>query len=168
MTLQGVSGTLTHSATLSLTVAAPTPDFQLFAGPTTLNLSTTANQKLTIALIPMNGFNGAATVTLSGLPTGVSLENPPLPLAANIPQTLWLNPANGPGTATAGQTPITITATSGTITHTAQVNLVITTPASDTTPSIFAGSNPGNLVDIPGLLLTPGTYTVLHHVRWLK
>ncbi len=159
VTLQGISGTLTHSATLSLIVAAPAPDFQLFAGPSTLNLSTTANQELTIALIPMNGFNGAATVTVSGLPTGVSLENPPLPLVANIPQMLWLNPANGPGTATAGQTPITITATSGTVTHTAQVNLVVTTPTSDFDPSLFAGSNPGNAAPIPGLLLTPGTYT---------
>jgi hypothetical protein len=159
VTLQGVSGTLTHSAPLSLIAAAPAPDFQLFAGPSTLNLSTTANQELTIALIPMNGFNDAATVTVSGLPTGVSLENPPLPLVANIPQTIWLNPANGPGTATAGQTPITITATNGTITHTAQVNLVVTTPTSDFTPDFFAGSNPGNATPIPGLLLTPGTYT---------
>lgn len=159
LTLQGVSGTLTHSSTLSLIVAAPTPDFQLFAGPSTLNLSTTGNQELTIALVPINGFNGAATVTVSGLPTGVSLENPPLPLVANIPQTLWLNPANGPGTATAGQTPITITATSGTVTHTAQVNLVVTTPTLDFTPDLFAGSDPGNATPIPGLLLTPGTYT---------
>jgi hypothetical protein len=159
VTLQGVSGTLTHSATFSLIVAAPAPDFQLFAGPSTFNLSTIADGELTIALIPMNGFNAAATVTVSGLPTGVSLENPPLPLVANIPQRLWLNAANGPGTATAGQTPITITATSGTVTHTAQVNLVITTPTLDFGPTLFAGSNPGNATPIPGLLLTPGTYT---------
>jgi hypothetical protein len=99
VTLQGVSGTLTHSATLSLIVAAPAPDFQLFAGPSTLNLSTIADQALTIALIPINGFSGAATVTVSGLPTGVSLMNPPWPLVANIPQTLWLYA----GTATAGR-----------------------------------------------------------------
>jgi hypothetical protein len=156
VTLQGVSGTLTHSATLSLIVAAPAPDFQLFAGPSTLNLSTIRGQYLTIALIPINGFNGAATVTVSGLPTGVSLGNPPLPLVANIPQTIWLDPVDGSVTAKAGQTAITITATSGTVTHTAQVNLVITTPASDVIPRFYAGSNPAI---IPGLLLTPGTYT---------
>ena len=159
LTLQGVSGTVTHSATLSLIVAAPAPDFQLFAGPSTLNLSTTGDQEITIALIPANGFNGAATVTVSGLPAGVRLENPPLPLVANIPQRLWLNPIDGSVTATAGQTPITITATSGTVTHTAQVNLVVTTPTLDFGPSFFAGSDPGNAAPIPGLLLTPGTYT---------
>ncbi len=99
LNLAATSGTISHTSTIALTVTPPAPDFQLFAGPQTFNVSTVADQSLTIALIPLNGFSDAATVTISGLPSGVTLYNPPLPLVANIPQTitflagvLWLGP----------------------------------------------------------------------------
>jgi hypothetical protein len=145
VTFQGSAGTLSHSVSLSLSVTAPAPDFQLFAGPSTLDLSTILDQPFTIALIPLNGFNAPATVTISGLPAGVTLLNQPLPLFANIAQLIELS-VNNPSP---GQSTITVTATAGTITHTAQIDLVISTPTLDFTPFFSTGA---------GLLLTPGTF----------
>ncbi len=152
VTFQGTSGGLSRSAALSLTVAPPSPDFQLFAGPSTLNLSPLVDQRLTIALIPLNGFNDAATVTVSGLPAGVTLLFPPLPLFADIPQALQLD-ASG---ATAGQSTITITATAGSITHTAQVNLNVSAATQDTEGYVLRPYLKGPID--PGLLLAPGTF----------
>ncbi len=153
VTFQGASAGLSHSAALSLTVAAPSPDFQLFAGPSTLNLSPLVDQRLTIALIPLNGFNDAATVTVSGLPAGVTLQFPPLPLFADIPQALQLN-ASG---ATAGQSAITITATAGSITHSAQVNLTVYAATQDIEGDVLQPNLNGPIG--PGLLLAPGTFS---------
>ena len=152
VTFQGTSGGLSRSAALSLTVAAPTPDFQLFAGPSTLNISPLVDQRLTIALIPLNGFNDAATVTVSGLPAGITLLFPPLPLFADIPQVLQL----GASGATAGQSAITITATAGSITHTAQVNLNVSAATQDTEGYVLR-PDLKRPID-PGLLLAPGTF----------
>lgn len=154
VTFQGSAEALSHSASLSLSVTAPAPDFELFAGPSTFDLSTILDQPLTIALTPLNGFDAPATVTISGLPAGVTLLNPPLPLIANIAQPIEFSAIN----ASPGQSTITVTATAGTITHTAQVNLVISTPTLDFSPFFAATANGSVTKTFFGLLLTPGTF----------
>jgi hypothetical protein len=151
LNLAASSGTIFHASTIAVTVTPPAPDFQLFAGPQTLNVSTIAGQPLTIALIPLNGFSDAATVTISGLPSGVTY-NPPLPLVANIAQTIGFFA----GGAVAGTTQITITATDGTIVHSVNVNLVVSTPTLDFSPGLSASSSQVSK-PMPGLLLVPGT-----------
>ena len=81
--------------------------------------------------------------------------NPPLPLIANIAQAITFSAIN----ASPGQSTVTVSATAGSITHRAQVNLVISTPTLDFIPEVVSTSANGDASKtLVGLLVTPGTY----------
>src|SRR5499427_10254405 len=73
LTITGVSGTLTHTTTLTLTVNAPAvPDFSLSASPNSLTVSQGNAGTSTITINPVNGFSGSVSLSVSGLPSGVT------------------------------------------------------------------------------------------------
>ena len=122
LTLTGTSGMLTHVSTVTLTVA-PQPDFALSVSPSTLTLTSAAvGSPVNISVTAVNSFNGAVTVTIIGLPTGVTANPATLTVTPEVPQNMTLTAAL---TAPSTSTNVTFKATSGTLSHSAQITLTI-------------------------------------------
>src|SRR5205807_115195 len=118
VTITGTSGTLSHTTTLALTVnaAGGTPDFSLSASPSTLTIAQGSNGSSTITVAPQNAFAGNVNLAVSGLPNGVTASfstNPPPPTSTLFPYTTLFR-----STAATGMSTVTITGTSGTLSHT--------------------------------------------------
>jgi hypothetical protein len=121
----GVSGALSHSVDVTLTVTAP-PGFTLSMSPTYLDLLQGDNGSVTIGAQGSSGFDSDVTFTLSGLPAGVSGSFWPAKIAApGTGATSLLLIAYS--TATAGPATVTITASGGGVVHTAQLSLTVYT-----------------------------------------
>jgi uncharacterized membrane protein len=125
-------------------VGCGTPDFTLTAAPASVSADqgTTANYTATVT--PQNGFTGTVALTIAGLPAGATATFTPSSLTSgNSALAITV------GTAAAGSYPLTITGTSGTLTHTANVTLVVTVPvvgdftltASPASQTVTAGTN---------------------------
>jgi len=125
----GTSGTLTHTATvqLTITVVGPTgPDFIITATPNTMTVAQgLQSAAVQIGVTGTNGFSGDVTYTVSGLPTGVTV----IPSSSTL-EDGWTEPMVFQATADApiGNATVTITGTSGVLTHTATVALTVTAP----------------------------------------
>jgi len=149
ITVTGASGALTHTATVGLTVAsaAPARDFSLTVAPTSLSLTAGATGKqVSVTANALNGFTGSVSVSLSGLPSGVSANPSTLTLTPGLAQNLTLTAA---ASAAIRTTTITLTGISGTLTHTATLALAISAVAprpdfsltvAPTTLSLTAGA----------------------------
>jgi hypothetical protein len=128
VTFTGTSGALTHTATVALTVtaAAPTPNFTFTATPGTLPLTAGATgSPVSLEAVATNGFAGTVTVTISGLPTGVTANRPTLTLTPGVAQSITLTASSSTA---AGNTLVTFTGTSGALVHTATVTVEVTVP----------------------------------------
>ncbi|MBZ5522515.1 MAG: hypothetical protein LAP21_09775, partial [Acidobacteriia bacterium] len=122
-----------------------TPDFTLTAAPASVSADQGTNANYTATVTPLNGFTGTVDLTVAGLPTGATATFTPASLASGNSAL-----AIAVGSATpAGSYPLTITGTSGTLTHTANVTLVVTVPvvgdftvtASPASQTVTAGAN---------------------------
>jgi pseudomonalisin len=108
----------------------PAPSFAVSA-PGSVNLAAAGTTSLNASVSVRNGFNGAVTLSMGGLPGGITASFNPSSLAA---------PGSGASTLTftaslsvkAGTYPVTITAASGRVSKTAAVGLVVTIPATFT------------------------------------
>jgi len=134
---------LSHTTTISLTVVRA-PDFSLSASPTTVSLAPGGSGTSTITVTPIAGFTGAVTLSVtSTLPAGVT---------ASISATNVVT-FTAAATATAGTTPVTITGTSGTLSHPVTVSLVISQPdfsltATPANVSVAAGGTATSTITI--------------------
>jgi hypothetical protein len=130
VTVTGTSGGLIRSATLTVTTAAAPPpaDFSLSVSPTsqTVSIGDTGAQ-VTVLATPINGFTGPIAVTVSGLPTGVAISPATLSLSPGTPQTISV--VASPMT-TAGNATLTVTGTSGSLSHTATLAVSFTAKTS--------------------------------------
>lgn len=128
VTVTGTSGTLSRTTSLSLTVATiPVADFSLAAAPATVSVAQGGSGTSAIALTRLNGFSGAVTLSATGLPTGVTASFGPF--SATGVSTLTLSASSA---ATAGAAIVTVTGTSGALSHTTSISLLVTTiPAGD-------------------------------------
>jgi subtilase family serine protease len=132
ITVSGTGDSITHTATISLTVtSAATPAFTLAASPTSVSVVQGASGTSTITTAVSGGFDSAVALSASGLPTGVTAAFSPTSIAAPGSGTskLTLTVAS---TAATGTSTITITGTGGGITHTATVSLTITAATAGT------------------------------------
>jgi regulation of enolase protein 1 (concanavalin A-like superfamily) len=137
VTVTGSSGTLTHTATISLTVNAA-PDFTLSASPNSMSFLQGLSGASTITVSPLNGFGGSVSLSASGLPSGVTAAFSPA--STSTTSTLTLSATSA---ATAGTVTVTISGTSGSLTHTATINLTVI-PAPD-----FGFAASPNSVSVP-------------------
>jgi hypothetical protein len=121
LTITGVSGSLTHTATATLSIAAaPVPNYTLSVTSSNASAQGSTTPTYTITVNPTNGFTGMVNFTVSGLPAGSSLS----PAPASSASTSGFAVAIGTSV-TAGTYPLTITGTSGSLTHTASASLVV-------------------------------------------
>ncbi len=135
LTLTGVSGSLTHTATVALTISAPPPpppDFLLSVTPATEIITAGAPaSQVTLLATAANGFTATVSVAVSGLPGAVTASPATLTLTPGVAQNLSILAA---AAAAPGPSTLTFTATSGALTHTA--TLAITVAAAPPAPGI--------------------------------
>jgi hypothetical protein len=122
LTIAGVSGSLTHTATVAFVVNPP-PDFTLSASPSSGTVGQGGSTSYSVTISPTGGFSGQVTLSVSGLPGGVTGTFSPNPATGSS----TLSVTTSTSTAT-GTYPLTITGVSGTVTHTATVTLVVSPP----------------------------------------
>jgi hypothetical protein len=116
-TSTGTSGTLSHSAAVTLLVQ----DFSLSATPASQTVKRGAATSYTVSITPTGGFTGAVTLSIGGLPIGVSVGFNPNGTTSN---------SSTMSVSTSGRTPrgtyvLTITAVSGSLSHSTTVTLVV-------------------------------------------
>ena len=73
----------------------------------------------------VNGFSGTVSVSVAGLPAGVTVAPATLTLATGTPQTLTFTAA---ANAVAGTSSVSVTGVSGALTHTATLTLTVAAP----------------------------------------
>jgi uncharacterized membrane protein len=146
LTITGISGCRSHSTSVTLTVTAATANFTVAASPNSQTSSFNNTTNYTVSTAGMNGFNSNVALSISGLPAGTSATLSP----SSIP--------NGTGSSVvalttsssvpAGTYPLTIWGISGSLQHTATVNLVVSaipnfalSAASPTSETVVAGGN---------------------------
>jgi hypothetical protein len=127
VTITGTSGSTTHSTTVALTVnAAATPNFTIAASPSSLTVTQGGNGASTITIASQNSFSSATTLSATGLPSGVTAAfstNPVTPPAnGSATSSLTLTAS---ATATTGAATVTVTGTSGSLTHSTTIALTV-------------------------------------------
>ena len=148
VTVTGTSGSLTHQVSVSLTVT-PAPSFTLSAAPSGLGVTQGAHISSTIAVNPLNGFNGTVSLSASGLPSGVTASFNPTSTATASTCTLTASATAATGTFT-----VTIKGVSGAITKSTTISLSVSgssnfsLSASATSLSIARGANAATSVTI--------------------
>jgi len=120
VTITGTSGALTARTTIALTIAPP-PGFTLTASPTSLTVAQGATGTTTLTLTAQNGFTGSVTVSIVGLPNGVSGMFGSGPTPSSCIFGLSIAPTAAPGPYT-----VNLKATSGSLTQTLAISLSIT------------------------------------------
>jgi len=122
VTVTGTSGMITGSTTLTLNVHPPA--FGLTAAPNFLGINQGASGSATVSVVPQYGFTGSVSLSVSGLPTGVTASLSPVSTTGT--STLTFNVSNS---AVAGTSPITINGTSGDLNASTTLSLSIEAPS---------------------------------------
>jgi uncharacterized membrane protein len=129
------ASTTTHTASVALTVSAPTaPDFSLSASPSSASVPTSGGSvSYTVSLTPVGGYASAVSLAISGLPSGATgTFNPASVTPSNTGATSTLS-VKVPFGASAGSYQLTITGTGSdpsTLTHSTNVTLSVNAPGS--------------------------------------
>lgn len=129
------------------------PDFTVSASPASQTIAVGASTTYTATITPQNGYSAAVNLSVTGLPAGATAAFNPA--ALNGSGNSQLSIATD-GTVATGTYPFTITATDGTLTHSANVNLVVsaapdfTLALSPASQSVQAGANATYGITIAG------------------
>ena len=154
ITITGMSGSLTHSQTFSLTITV-TPDFTITALPTTISLVQGGGGTSTITVTSVNAFNSAVTLSYSWVgsaPSGVTAALPgPVTPSTGTPATSTLTISASSSSST-GSFTLQVTGTSGALSHSVNVGILVTSPATSTTST---GTSPASA---PTCLIATATY----------
>jgi hypothetical protein len=140
--ITGVSGTLTHSTTVSLNVTVQ--DFTLTSS-TSGQTAQGGTASYSVTITPMNGFTGQVNLSVSGLPTGAGGVFYPNPAAANSYTLLVSTASNTPQ----GSYSLTITGVAGSLSHSAVVSLQVGSTISVDLFNNGRGANVGTLLSVP-------------------
>jgi hypothetical protein len=101
----------------------PPASFTVSVSPGSITLTQgAAGQPLQVSLIAKNGFTGAATVTVVGLPSGVTVTPSSLSVTATSPGSFTLTAS---GSASISQGPVAVNAVSGALTADNSVQLTV-------------------------------------------
>jgi len=118
VTVTGMSGTLSHTTAI-ITLVVTTPDFTITASPTSLTISIGGTGSSTITIAPLGGFNGVVNL--------VATVNSTLLTATLSPTSVTMSGTSNLSVTsnTAGAYLVTVTGTSGTITHSTTVTVTV-------------------------------------------
>jgi hypothetical protein len=133
LTITGTSGSLSSPATVTLMVkAVVNPDFSLSASPGSQTVSAGGATSYTVTVGALNGFTGTVALSNGSLPAGVSASFNPASLTGSGSSTLTVSTL---ASTTPATIPLTITGTSGNLSHTANVSLQVNPAAVCATAS---------------------------------
>ena len=151
-TVAGTVGNVTLQAA-TLVSGVLTPDYTVSATPPNQSTAAGGSASYTVSVNALNGFTGSVGFTVSGLPTGITADVNPTTVTGSGSSTMTLTTTGG---AAVGNYPLTITATSGSLSHTANVSLGVT--------ALGGGSLTGSIGTPLGLvqLTTEGTSDWAH------
>lgn len=140
VTVTGTSGALSHAATVQWTLSAA-PDFNFSASPSSVSSNVGATATTTVSVGGSGGFAGAVALQATGLPAGANASFSPASVPAGNSASLTL----AGGSAAGGTYTVTITGTSGTLSHSANVTWsIVNLPTPDFTlsasPSTASGA----------------------------
>jgi hypothetical protein len=157
LTVSGTSGPRLHTATVSLTVQG-LPDFSITVTPATQQIVIGGTTSYTVTVTPLNGFTGTVTLALTGLPVRNTATFSPTSIVAGGSSTLTIITSLSN---LAGNLTLTISGTSGSLTHSATATLGlqafdVTLPGS---PSVFTGGSASSAFAITPLNGFNGTVT---------
>lgn len=125
LTLTATSGVIVKRSSLSLTVNGPSGDFVLGTPPEPIDLVQGTSGGADVAVTARNGFRGVVNFGLAGLPDGATHEYSPAAVINSGVSRLTLN---APATTPTGSYALTVTGTSGILSATAPVSLVVLPP----------------------------------------
>ena len=153
MTVRGSSGTISHTATLLLTVTPPQPDFSLPG--VTVTAAPGGSGSAGIAITPINGFSAPVTLSGSGLPNGVGTIFTPNPASPSTGSSIAVTvpAAVAPGTYSG-----TLRGISGSLDHSSALTLVVA-PLSDFSLALSPSATLS--IQVPRLGPNSGALTVL-------
>ena len=130
LTINASDGTLTHTISVTL-VVTPAGDFQMTSSIASQTVSPGQNTGYGITVTSLNGFSGAVSLSISGLPAGATATfNPASIVGAGTSSLAITTLVSTP----AGAYNMIVTGTSGAIVHTVGIQLIVN-PA---TPGDFA------------------------------
>jgi len=104
------------------------PDFSLSASPSSRSIVQGGGTTYTATVTAGMGFSGIVSLNVSGLPAGASASFTPASISTSGSSTLSVATSS---TTSPGSYPLTITATSGALNHTAGVTLVVSAISAD-------------------------------------
>ena len=129
------------------------PDFSVLSPPITQSVTAGSSATYTTTITPMRGYTGSVTFGASGLPAGATASfTPATVIVGATAVTSTMKVATTASTAT-GMYPITVTATDGTLTHTAYPELTINPPClapTATSQTITVVENGGSAITLAG------------------
>jgi regulation of enolase protein 1 (concanavalin A-like superfamily) len=113
----------------------PISGFSLSAAPSALTVLQGANGTSTITVAPVGAFSGSVSLSVSGLPAGVTATL--APTSTSTTSTLSLSASS---TATLGTATVTVTGTSGSLTNTTTITLTVSA-----VPNFSISASPNSL-----------------------
>jgi serine protease AprX len=122
LSIGGSGGGLTRSSNVTLVVTAPNADFSLSATPASRTVKRGNRTSYTATISALNGFNGAVTLSSTGLPSGASFAFSPNPVMGSGSSTLTVRTSR---TTPRGSYALTVSGTSGSLSHSQQVGLTV-------------------------------------------
>ena len=131
----------------AISTVPPPPDFSLSASPTSQSVIQGSSTTYTINVAPVAGFNGSVNLSVSGLPVGAGGTFSPNPVTA-ASSTLTVTTAS---TTATGSYSLTITGTSGSLSHTTAATLIVTPPPP---PDFSLSASPGSQTIVQGATTT--------------
>ena len=167
--VNGTSGSLAHSLSLSYTVTAP-PNFSISANPSSQNVNAGASATSSIILTSLNGFSGTVNLATSPQltcpncpgwsvnPTSVTLSS-----GGTASSTLTFTSFVGGPTGTFN---VNVTGTSGSLSHSTVVSFTIilvptfSISANPTSLSIIKGQSASSAINVTSLNGFSGTVTL--------
>lgn len=122
LTITATDGTLTHVASVSLVVTSQTADFTVTATPSTQSIARGSATTYSVTIGAINGFTGAVSFSVTGLPSHATGSFSPTTVSGAGSTTLTITTSKN---TSVGTFPVTIRATSGSLSHTAGVSLTV-------------------------------------------
>ncbi|HET9698254.1 MAG TPA: NEW3 domain-containing protein, partial [Terriglobales bacterium] len=162
VTVNAYDGTKTVSTNIAVTVTAVTTssDFSLTVSPTSITMPQGTSGSATVRTALVGSFNSSVTLSVSGMPSGVSASMNPATIAAPGAGSSTLS-VSASSAAPAGTYNLTVTANGGGKAHTANFTLVITSSGGGTGTASQLIVNPGFESGQTGWAATTGVITYL-------
>jgi uncharacterized protein YxeA len=165
ITVTGTSGSLQHNVTITLTVIVrppPTPNFSITASPNTLTIQKGDSDTSVIAVTSMVGFSqpvdlAVKSAKIAGVNTTLSPTKVVPPSNLFAISILTVDVATD---ASLGTFNIIIAGSSGSLTHTATISLIVTAPPTPPTPDFSINAYPTELTIEQGTSATSAIIVV--------